>query len=135
MVYTSLESEKFEIYVRPFPDVNKGGRWQVSTSGGDTPLWSPDGRVLFYLNDDAVIGVPVETEPVFKAGIPETLFRGTYVRLSTNDGQPWDISPDGKRFLMMKDPQAVASGGGGLPRQINIVQNWLEELKQRVPVK
>jgi serine/threonine protein kinase len=133
LAYTSMESGKFEIYVRPFPDVNKG-RWQVSTSGGDTPLWSPDGRVLFYLNDGAVMGVPVETGPTFKAGKPETLFRGTYVRMTTNDGQPWDIHPDGKRFLMMKEPEAVASANGS-PRKINIVLNWFEELKQRVPVK
>ena len=46
----------------------------------------------------------------------------------------WDISPDGKRFLMMKEPAATASAGGG-PRKINIVLNWFEELKQRVPVK
>jgi serine/threonine-protein kinase len=133
LAYASMESGKFEIYVRPFPEVNKG-RWQVSTSGGHTPLWSPDGQVLFYLNDDAVMGVPVETGPTFKAGKPETLFRGTYVRMSANDGQPWDIHPDGKRFLMMKEPEAVASASGG-PRKINIVLNWLEELKQRVPVK
>ena len=80
------------------------------------------------------MGVPVETRPAFKAGKPETLFRGTHVRMTTNDGQPWDISPDGKRFLMMKEPEAVASAGGG-PRKINIVLNWIEELKQRAPVK
>jgi len=50
------------------------------------------------------------------------------------DHSPWDISPDGKRFLMMKEPEAVASAGGS-PRKINIVLNWTEELKQRVPVK
>jgi len=106
----------------------------VSTSGGHTPLWSPNGRELFYLNEDAVMRVPVETEPAFSAGKPETLFRGAYVRFSTGDGQPWDISPDGKRFLMMKEPEAVAPGGGG-PNKVNIVLNWFEELKQRVPVK
>jgi serine/threonine-protein kinase len=136
MAYASDESGQLEIYVRPFPDVNKG-RWQVSTSGGSTPLWSPDGRELFYLQGDAVMGVSTETEPTFKAGKPETLFRGTYVRLSTNDGQPWDISPDGKRFLMIKPPAstgAVPTAAAPQPK-INIVLNWTEELKQRVPVK
>ena len=47
MAYVSDESGKSEVYVRPFPDVDKG-KWQVSTSGGDSPLWSPDGRELFY---------------------------------------------------------------------------------------
>ncbi|MBP1609554.1 MAG: serine/threonine protein kinase [Acidobacteria bacterium] len=133
IAYASDESGKLEIYGRPYPEVNKG-RWQVSTSGGHTPLWSPNGRELFYLNEDAVMRVPVETEPAFSAGKPETLFRGAYVRFSTSDGQPWDISPDGKRFLMMKEPEAVAPGGGG-PNKVNIVLNWFEELKQRVPVK
>ena len=56
MAYTSDESGKSEIYVRPFPDVDKG-KWQVSTSGGGSPLWSPDGRELFYLsNGDAADG-------------------------------------------------------------------------------
>jgi serine/threonine-protein kinase len=133
IAYASSESGKLEIYVRPFPEVNKG-RWQVSTSGGNTPLWSPSGRELFYLNEDAVMRVPVESGPAFNAGKPETLFRGAYVRFSALDGQPWDINPDGKRFLMIKEPAAVASAGGG-PSKINIVINWFEELKQRVPVK
>jgi len=135
MAYASDESGRLEIYVRPFPDVNRG-RWQVSTSGGHTPLWSPDGRELFYLKDDSVMAVPVETGPAFKAGKPETLFRGTYVQLSINDGQPWDISPDGKRFLMMKEVISAAKPAAAEVRQkINIVVNWTEELKQRVPVK
>jgi serine/threonine-protein kinase len=133
MAYTSSESGKNEIYVRPFPDVNKG-RWQVSTNGGDSPLWSQDGHGLFYLDGDSVVSVSVETEPTFKPGNPKVLFRGTYVRSYPADGTPWDISPDGKRFLMMKEPGTVPSAAVG-PRKINIVLNWLEELKQRVPVK
>jgi hypothetical protein len=58
--------------------------------------------------------------------------RGLYADAYEFD--PWDISPDGKRFLMMKETGSTASGGGG-PRKINIGVNWLEELKQRVPVK
>ncbi len=58
MAYMSDESGKSEIYVRPFPEVNQG-RWQVSTGGGDTPLWSPDGRELFYRSGDAVMAVAV----------------------------------------------------------------------------
>jgi len=50
-------------------------------------------------------------------------------------GTPWDIHPDGKRFLMMKPPGAAPSTGSGERPKITIVLNWLEELKQRVPVK
>jgi len=135
MAYTSNESGENEIYVRPFPDVNKA-RQQISTAGGDSPLWSPDGRELFYRNGDEVMAVAIETEPTFKAGKPETLFRGTYASLFLLDQHPWDISrPDGKHFLMMKEftPDGTPAAGG--PRKINIVLNWIEELKQRVPVK
>ena len=133
MAYASNESGKYEVYVCPFPDVNKG-KWKVSTTGGNHPLWSPDGRELFYNNGDATMAVPVETERQFKYGTPSILFRGTAgkiigpVFMDVTDYTYWDISPDGKRFLMLKDDPAQA------PRKINIVVNWFEELKQRVPV-
>ena len=83
--------------------------------------------------------VSVETEPVFKPGKPEILFHSDYsfiISFSTADRHPWDMSPDGKRFLMMRElkPSGDSSTGAG-PRKINIVLNWTEELKQRVPVK
>jgi serine/threonine-protein kinase len=128
MAYMSDESGQDEIYVRPFPDVNNG-RWQVSTGGGSTPLWAPNGRELLYRSGDSVIAVSVQTEPAFRLGTPKTLFRGTYVT-----GVAWDISPDGKRFLMIKELASATTATEG-PRKINIVLNWFEELKQRVPVK
>ena len=136
MAYASNESGRYEVYVRPFPEVNKG-KWQVSTSGGDSPLWSPDGRELFYRSGDSVMAVSVQTEPTFKCGKPEPLFRGTYVNFSMTDRMAWDISPDGKRFLMMKEVQTgqKSTSAAEAPRKINIVLNWFEELKQRVPVK
>jgi eukaryotic-like serine/threonine-protein kinase len=133
MAYMSNESGKNEVYVRPFPEVNKG-RWQVSTSGGNSPLWSPDGRELFYLSGNAVMAVSVETTPTFKCGKPASLFQGMYARLSLGDAHTWDIAPDGKRFLMMKESGTTASTGEA-PRKISIVVNWFEELKQRAPVK
>jgi eukaryotic-like serine/threonine-protein kinase len=133
MSYVSDESGQAEVYVRPFPDVNKG-KWQVSTSGGHSPRWSRDGRMLFYRSDDTVMAASVRTDPTFSFETPGALFRGTYV--SESETSYWDISPDGKRFLMIKPPAstgAVPTAEG--PRKINIVLNWFEELKQRVPVK
>jgi eukaryotic-like serine/threonine-protein kinase len=131
MAYISNESGKVEVYVRPFPDVNKG-KWQVSISGGYDPLWSQDGRELFYRKGDTVMAVAVQTETTFKPGKTETLFRGTYV---ANFGA-WDFSQDGKRFLMIKPPASTgAAPTAAGPRKINIVLNWFEELKQRVPLK
>jgi len=132
IAYVSNESGEGEIYVRPFPEVNKGRR-QVSAGGGGNPLWSPDGRELFYRCGDAVMAVSVKTGTAFGIDIPKTLFNGTYVAAG-GVVNVWDISPDGKRFLMIKPPGAATSAKGG-PRKINIVLNWLEELRQRVPVK
>ena len=95
------------------------------------PFFSPDGKGLFYRNGDSVTAVQVQTEPTFKAGKPVALFRENYVPLSLAIKRPWDIHPDGNRFLMMKKPTSSAATG---PRKINIVLNWFEELK-RVPIK
>jgi Tol biopolymer transport system component len=137
MAYTSDESGQAQIYVRPFPEVDRE-RWPVSTGRGDSPLWSPDGRELFYRSGDAAMAVSVKTEPTFSLGRPKILFQGKYVSSNFTPGflepHPWDIHPDGKRFLMMKDIEDTPSAPEA-PRRINIVLNWLEELKQRVPVK
>ena len=133
MAYASDESGRNEIHVRPFPDVQKG-KWPVSTSGGDSPLWTRDSRELLYRNGDAVMAVSVKTDPDFRLEPPRILFRGTYVaseiKSYPDPSNTWDISPDGRRFLMIKE-----AGAEGSPRKINIVLNWLDELKQRVPVK
>jgi Tol biopolymer transport system component len=132
MAYTADESGRDEIYVRPFPDVD-AGRWQVSPSGGDSPLWSRDGQEIFYRDGNAVIAVSVKTSPTLIPETSRTLFQGTYVTSVNSPGiadhATWDISPDGKRFLMMKEVAAEA------PLKINIVVNWTEELKQKVHVK
>jgi len=135
LAYCSNETGQAEVFVRPFPDVNKG-KWQISTNTGNSPLWSPDGRELFYLIGDAtaeaVMRVAVQTEPTFKKGAPEELFRGIYVGFYPGDF-PWAIHPDGNRFLMIKTTAATAATEGKQPR-INIVLNWDVELEQRVPV-
>jgi eukaryotic-like serine/threonine-protein kinase len=133
LAYTSDESGQMQIYVRPFPDVNKG-KWQISANGGSSPLWSRDGRELFYCGSDAVIAVPVRTEPAFYFETGKVLFQGKYS--ADWSGRVWDISSDGKRFLMMKEAATIATPAAAeAPRKINIVLNWFEELKQRVPTK
>jgi serine/threonine protein kinase/Tol biopolymer transport system component len=137
LAYQSDESGKGEIYVHSFPDVTKG-KWQVSSGGGNSPLWSPDGRELFYRSGDATMAVDIETEPTFKRGNPKTLFRGTYLSGVSQERAltPWDIHPNGKKFLMIKAPASTgAAPTAAGPRKINIVVNWFEQLKARVPVK
>ena len=132
MAYRSSETGQLEVFVRPFPDV-AGGKWQISTTGGNYPAWSPDGRELFYRrpSDRALMRVTVETEPTFIAGIPEPLIEGDYV-FAPGQGRNWDVSLDGQRFLMLK---SVGTGiEDAAPPQIIFVQNWFEELKERVPI-
>jgi len=131
MAYFSQESGQREVYVRPYPDVNKGGRWQISRGGGQEPKWSPDGGELFYWSGDAIMAVKIEQGPTFRPGPSKELFRGRYF---TEIGFMYDISPDGKRFLMIKEAGSIASEAKNTD-QINIVLNWFEELKHRVPVK
>ncbi len=134
MAYQSDATGRYEVWVCSFPDVNQG-RWQVTTGGGDSPLWSPDGRELFYRSGDSYMAVDVQTGPTFKFGKPEILFKGAYVSNSNPHNYVfWDISPDGKRFLMIKLPEESAPPASAAQPKITIVVNWFEELKERVPV-
>jgi hypothetical protein len=114
--------------VQPYP--GPGGKWQISTEGGGEPLWNPNGRELFYRNGNKIMAVEVTTQPGFAPGKPRLLFEGAYTpstALSTN----YDVSPDGQRFLMLKPVETQTS----TPTQINVVLNWFEELKRRVPTR
>jgi len=126
LAYSSNESGNFEVYVRSFPNVDSGGRWQVSTDGGDQPLWSRDGRELFYRNGDAMMVVPVETDPTFVPGRPQILFTGDFA--AAPGGRTYDVSADGQRFLMLKESRETSSTA-----KIIVVESWFEELKRLVP--
>ena len=129
LAYQSDESGKDEIYVRPFPHVS-GGRWQVSTNGGTRPLWSRDGRELFYyLPPGIVMAAAVTPGSTFSAAAPTQIIKGTF--LAPQTGRMYDVTPDGKRFLMLKE--ARAEGERPAPPQLVVVQNWIDELKRAVP--
>ena len=119
------------MHVRPFPDAN-GGHWQVSASGGAKPVWSPDGKELFYLAGRAMMSVPIQTAPMFSAGNPTKLFEGPY--RPGMSARAYDISKDGQRFLMIKEVQGTAEAPTSLMNMV-VVLNWFEELKRLVPVK
>src|SRR5262249_9638205 len=98
IAYQSTESGRSEIYVRPFP--GPGGKTQVSTEGGIEPVWSRDGKELFYRQGDKLMAVDVHTESTFTAGVSRKLFEGHYVP-SVTGGAGYDVSPEGTRFLMV----------------------------------
>jgi Tol biopolymer transport system component len=133
LVYQSNESGQDEIYVRPFPDADRG-RWQVSTGGGTRPLWARSGKELFYVGPSgAVISASVEGGSTFRGGNPTRLFEGRYLMDAIFTGRTYDVSPDGQRFLMIKlDGGSIDTSA---PPSIIVVQHWTEELKRLVPTK
>jgi len=136
LAYQSDESGQNEIFVRPFPNVG-GGRWQISTGGGVQPHWARNGQELFYLaSTGTLMSARIEHGPTFAAATPTKLFEGRgryYLGGGANIGRTYDVSPDGRRFVMIK------TGGGtegtAAPASITVVLNWFEELKRLVPPK
>jgi serine/threonine-protein kinase len=125
MAYNSNESGRNEVYVQPFP--GPGGKLQVSTEGGNDPVWNRNGKELFYLNGDKMMSVSLSLEPALTAASPKLLFEVRHVS-NSGDFQGYDVSPDGSRFLMIK-----GSAQEEPPNQIQIVLNWFDELKRLVP--
>jgi serine/threonine-protein kinase len=129
LAYQSDESGSLDVYVRPFRDVN-GGRWQISSGGGSRPVWSHDGRELFYTSaNNELMTVQVQTTPTFTAGRPAKLFDWHFV--PGNGYRAYDVSPDGRRFLMIK--QTASDDVSVTSPNIVVVENWLDELKRLVP--
>jgi len=126
IAYTSNESGRTEIYVRPYP--GPGGKWQISTGGGTEPLWNPKGHELFYRSGQKMMAVDYTAQSSFSAGKPRMLFQGAYTT-TPRSATDYDVSPDGQRFLMLKPAAEQAPG------QINVVLNWPGELKQDVPTE
>jgi serine/threonine-protein kinase len=121
IAYTDDESGRSEINVIAYPDVDR----KITVSdGGMFPVWSRDGREIFYRRGFAVMAVPVSTSPEFTIGKPQVLFDGPYIGFGAD--RSFDVSRDG-RFLMIKGDNAA------MGRQLNIVTNWFEELKRLIP--
>jgi serine/threonine-protein kinase len=131
LAYDANDSGSFEIYVRPYPDVTSG-RWQVSTAGGERPLWSRDGRELFYVAPTgALMRVGVERAASWGATTPTMVLKDGSVMTSGNNlGRNYDISPDGQRFLVVKPVNA-----SNAPPQLIVVQHFDEMLRRLVPTK
>jgi eukaryotic-like serine/threonine-protein kinase len=136
LAYASNQSGRIEVYVQPYP--GPGARQQISVNGGTAPAWSRDGRELFYMTAPSLGGqaaltkmmvVPVQLKPTFTAGTPRMLFEGRYGMTASIRG--YDVAPDGRRFLMVQQKERPATRVADMV----IVQNWIEELKQKVRPK
>jgi hypothetical protein len=124
IAYTSDKSGRNEIYVAAYPP--GGGEWPVSTDGGTAPRWRADGRELFYRSGKRMVVVEVDTSNGFRLGTTTKLFeRDSF----GGPDEPYDVAPDGQRFLMLK----AAAAANSSERELHIIVNWIEELKRRLP--
>ncbi len=126
ITYTADESGRREVFVQSFPDL--GPKHRISIAGGGEPVWSPDGRQLFFRERDRMLVVDVDYAPAFSAGRPRVLFTGKYDAAPLTGHQHYDISLDGKRFLMIKHGEPAG------PSAVQVVLNWSEELKSFVAI-
>lgn len=116
-----------EVYVQRFPD--GPGKWQVSSGGGTNPVWSPNGREIFYQEAPQFtrwLVAPVDTDPAFSADPPRPLFEYPDLQGSGLVGFPnYDVSPDGRTFVVVKRPPPAT--------EFNVVLNWFNELSRLSP--
>jgi len=123
LAYTSDVSGRYEVYVTSFPD--RATNRLVSTNGGLEPRWSRDGRELFLKDGGNLVVVSVPPGPVFTPGPPRVLFDVRPYRLARNR-QQYDVSPDGRRFLMIRDLREES------PQDIVVAEGWFSELRERL---
>ena len=119
LAYVSDETKRNEVYVQSFSGTpsGAGGKWQVSTSGGNYPVWSRDGKELFFIgSDQKLMAVEVNSGAKFEAGVPKPLFE-------TRGATSFDVSKDG-RFLIATQTEQSAS------TPITVVVNWMAGLKK-----
>ena len=121
IAYVSAQSGRKQVFVQAYP--GPGERVQVSTEGGDEPIWAPGGSELFFRNGAKLMAVDVKLSPVLDVGKARELFEGTY-RLSHHG---YDILPDGRHFVMIQP-----AGGAQSQGELQVVLNWSDELRPRL---
>jgi Tol biopolymer transport system component len=129
LAYVSNEQGANEVFVRPFPDVN-GGKWQVSIGGGSAPLWAHNGRELFYVANGKMNVVRIHPGPPFSAEPPQVLFTiPDGLRAGSPVGGTFAITPDDRRFLMVRDNKWEDMAG--TPTLV-VVQSFFDELRAKL---
>ncbi len=127
LAYMSNMSGNNEVYVRPFPNVDEWMQ-QLSTAGGEAPQWSPKGDELFYrngANELVVVTIDRASGSIFQWTDQNTLFSVDQFVTAGNRHQ-YDVASDAQRFVFLQ----FASDAS--PTEVIIVENWFEELKERV---
>jgi dipeptidyl aminopeptidase/acylaminoacyl peptidase len=124
VAYSSNESARSQVYVVPFP--GPGGKYQISTEGGQQPRWRRDGKESFFLTPDKkLMAVSVKAGVTFEVGEPTVLFQ-TRAREPVSGGELFtsDVSPDGQKFLINGNLEQSN------PPPVNIVLNWTSEPRE-----
>ncbi len=127
LAYVSDETGRGEVYVRTFP--GRGTRVQLSTNGGDEPVWAKSGQEVFYRSESGMMAVTIEATDggdELRIGESRLLFDDRFEMSSISGLANYDVSSDG-RFLMVEPEENEG------PAQLYVVLNWFEELKRRVP--
>jgi eukaryotic-like serine/threonine-protein kinase len=132
IAYTSNETGNPAVYVQPYP--GPGEKIRLSTATGTEPIWSKAGRELLYRtvvgDKQVVMSVAVSSSSPFRAEQARPVFTAANLYSSTAPVRGWDVSADGKRFLMAK----VMPSSDKPVTTMHVVLNWTQELKRRVPV-
>ena len=124
LAYVSDEGTGTQVVVRPFP--GPGGETHVSTDGGTEPVWAPDGTALYYRHGRQVIAVAVTPGATLQLGARRVLFEGGYQSRGTVARTGMSISPDGKRFVLLRLDE---------DSRLVVTLNWLTELRSRLNAK
>jgi len=131
IAHGGLATGKIEVYVRPFPEASGG--WMISNGGGDYPVWLPDGRTLLYqAQDGRIMEVAYEAKgDSFVAGKPRPWTEAPLPSIYIAGGRQYDISPDGKRLLIVAPLESDEERKGNL--HVTFVFNFFDEVKRRIP--
>jgi Tol biopolymer transport system component/DNA-binding winged helix-turn-helix (wHTH) protein len=121
LAYQSDESERSEVYVRPYP--GPGGKWQISTDGGTAPVWAADGRQLFYRHGNDLMAVALRT-----AAAGELVPAAPEVALAGVESSRYALGPGGRGFIVLRSMRSGSSGG-----HLDVVLGWSLELQRLAP--
>jgi Tol biopolymer transport system component len=128
LAYVSNESGTTEVYVQAFP--SGAEKTRISVQEGYEPLWHPNSRELFYRTDLKFMSVTVRSVSPFRVDAPRVLFEPKpYEYDSTTPTRSWDITPDGRRFVLVRPVPLIDPPVS----RINVAFNWIEELRRRLP--
>jgi Tol biopolymer transport system component len=125
LAYDSNESGRVEAYVQSFPDPTLA-KHQISSGGGSEPIWTQGGREVVFVRGDSVMAATMD--PVSgSTGVPTLLFAGPFhLAAGADEARRYDVSPDGRRFLLLKWPAGEAR------RRVLVTAGWWPELRALV---